>query len=626
MAEELPEIRILSDDVANKIAAGEVIERPASAVKELLENSLDAKATKLEISFKNGGKSFIKITDNGHGMRKDQALTALEAHATSKIKTAADLDTVLSFGFRGEALPSIASISKFTILTKPTAQTLGTKIEIFAGQIKDVKECAIDSGTQMIVEDLFCSVPARRKFLKTDNTEAEHIIKTCRLYALSRPDVSFTLLEDDKTVFKSSPTKSLIQRVEKIFGAEISDKLMPLKSFESYGISIEGAVSKPNESWASARNIYTFINGRPIDSRIVYSALKEAYEDAIPSGRYPAAFLFINLDTRFVDVNVHPAKREVRLKNDYALRNAILAALADSLENFAPKESFDAPKISEPEEVKIEADSTYNHIPKEPMPESFFSRRQAIENLSPIQIAAQNLQAELAANKNANLKEIFKTNEGVKTNSNAEVFYTQKTENENLSIEASWKYLSHLNKKFVLFETQSNSLILMSIPAALKRISYDKIMRSLEGEKAEAQALLIPINIEFTRSDNEIFKNNLSAFQKCGFSIEEFGENFYRISAIPTWIEFTLAGKFIEDFVEIAKEEGSSFGKKTLANQVFAKLASTRTQGADLIEHADMAKLLLKNLFACKSPMFTPDGKRTCKEISAAEIKAFFGE
>ena len=335
----LPEIRILTDDVANKIAAGEVVERPASAVKELLENSLDAGAKRIDIEFNNGGKTLVKVSDDGHGMSPDQILTALEAHATSKIRSADDLDTISSFGFRGEALPSIASVSKFLIRSKPEGQKVGGCVRIYAGKVLENSECAMSRGTEILVEDLFCSVPARRKFLKSDNTEAAHISKTCKLYALARPDVSFSLTEDGRKIFESNHESNLISRVEKIFGSDISEKLIELKPYEAADISLSGAVSKPNESWASSRNIYIFINGRPVDLRVGFSALKEAYQKLVPQGKYPAAFIFIKINPRLVDVNVHPAKREVRLKNEFAVRSAILAALVDTLENYSIRDA-----------------------------------------------------------------------------------------------------------------------------------------------------------------------------------------------------------------------------------------------------------------------------------------------
>ena len=618
----LPEIRILTDDVANKIAAGEVVERPASAVKELLENSLDAGAKRIDIEFNNGGKTLVKVSDDGHGMSPDQILTALEAHATSKIRSADDLDTISSFGFRGEALPSIASVSKFLIRSKPEGQKVGSCVRIYAGKVLENSECAMSRGTEILVEDLFCSVPARRKFLKSDNTEAAHISKTCKLYALARPDVSFSLTEDGRRIFESKHESNLISRVGKIFGSDISEKLIELKPYEAADISLSGAVSKPNESWASSRNIYIFINGRPVDLRAGFSALKEAYQKLVPQGKYPAAFIFIKINPRLVDVNVHPAKREVRLKNEFAVRSAILAALVDTLENYSIRDvsqalppcsayQFSDEKYEESQKLREILDSNLNSsqstIGNPPHEQPIAPN----ENLDSAQIAANMALRNLALKAR---QSSLKIGEGK----------SQGDSDNRPSSSIGWKYLRHFAKRYALFETQNNSLVILSIPAAFKRINYEKIVKNFEGQRAKSQSLLIPVNVEFDRLDDEIFKKAIGYFETCGFEIEPFGERFYRVSAAPTWIEFGDIADFVRDFVERAKEEG--LGKKSLSEQNFAKLAVEMSRGVRIVESEFFANSILDELFACKSPMFAPDGRRTCKEILASEIKSFFGD
>ena len=622
MNDSLPEIRILSETVANRIAAGEVIERPASAIKELLENALDAKATKIDIEFNKGGKTFIKVSDNGHGMRKDQALTALEPHATSKIRTPEDLDTISSFGFRGEALPSIASIGRIRMLTRPASEQVGTEIEIYAGEVRGVKECSMRVGTEIIIEDIFCSVPARRKFLKSDNTEADHIVKTCRLYALVRPDVAFSLKENGRVIFKSARSENLISRVSKIFGAEIAEKLIQVEQSGAFGISVEGAISKPGEFWTSARNIYTFINGRPVDLRPVYSALKESYRNAIPAGKYPAAFLFLTLDPHNVDVNVHPAKREVRLKNEFAVRNVIANLVASKLEAFKPAglvptqkpQSFAATLgiQTPPEPPRAESSNPFYQdvAPQKEDDPSDFAR---------ISISPQDYTP------NAKLSPLQDIAKSALTNLKKEESAPAQPEPAKPST-LGWKYLAHIGGGRILFESQSGSLIILSVSAALKRINYDKILKNFGGERAKSQHLLIPVNVEFERTDDETFKTSINAFETCGFDIEEFGERFYRVTAIPAWLEFGETENFIKSFVELAKEEGVRLGRRKMSEQMFADIAVRRSRRASVAENLHSAMSLLDELFACKSPMFSPDGKRTCKEITAAEMRAFFGE
>ncbi|MBQ6534555.1 MAG: DNA mismatch repair endonuclease MutL, partial [Opitutales bacterium] len=326
-----PEIRILPDDVANRIAAGEVVERPAAVAKELIENSIDAGATRIEVEFKRGGKSFVKVSDDGCGMTRQQALTSLEPHATSKIRAPEDLFAISSYGFRGEAIPSIASVSKFRLRTRPESMAFGTEIDVYAGAVNSVRDCGMAAGTEISVENLFCSVPARRKFLKSDNVEASHIIRLCKLYALALPDISFTLVENSRVVFRSESGMDIVGRVGRIFGSDIAEKLFELPEISSRGISVGGAILKAGESFPTGRNICVFINGRPVDCRAAASAVKEAYSPYIPKGRFAAAFLFITLPPETVDVNVHPAKREVRLKNEFEVRDFLFDALSAAL-------------------------------------------------------------------------------------------------------------------------------------------------------------------------------------------------------------------------------------------------------------------------------------------------------
>ncbi|HRE06543.1 MAG TPA: DNA mismatch repair endonuclease MutL, partial [Opitutaceae bacterium] len=278
-------VRILSDRVANQIAAGEVIERPAAVIKELVENALDAGATKLEVEFRVGGRALMRVEDNGHGMARDDALLALERHATSKIVEADDLNRLASYGFRGEALPSIASVSRFTLQTRVATEEAGTEILVNGGQFVHVRECGRPVGTRIEVAQLFNSVPARRKFLKSDQTEAAHIVQCVRLYALARSDVAFTLIEDGRTIFRSPECTRLEERVEEIFGRQVAEGLLPIEAAEA-GARLHGLIGRPGVGRATRHEMITFVNQRPVDSRTLNYALIESYQDSLPKGRY----------------------------------------------------------------------------------------------------------------------------------------------------------------------------------------------------------------------------------------------------------------------------------------------------------------------------------------------------
>ncbi|HYC72661.1 MAG TPA: DNA mismatch repair endonuclease MutL, partial [Opitutaceae bacterium] len=326
----MPAIRILSDRVANQIAAGEVIERPAAVVKELVENALDAGATRITVEFRAGGRSLMRVEDNGCGMTREDALLSLERHATSKIVETADLDQLATFGFRGEALPSIASIARFELQTRPAGATAGTEILVNGGKLVHVRECGIAPGTRITVSNLFHAVPARRKFLKSDATESAHIIQTVRLYALACPQTAFTLIEDGRVLFQSPACSSLADRVAEIFGRQLAADLLPVEAAEG-GLGLSGLTGKPGVSRATRHELLLFVNRRPVDSRTLHFALIESYATSVPKGRYPVAVLFLELDPAAVDVNVHPAKREVRFRSEGAVRGFVIRAVLQRL-------------------------------------------------------------------------------------------------------------------------------------------------------------------------------------------------------------------------------------------------------------------------------------------------------
>ncbi|HEY9154384.1 MAG TPA: DNA mismatch repair endonuclease MutL, partial [Opitutaceae bacterium] len=332
----MPSIRVLSDRVANQIAAGEVIERPAAVIKELVENSLDARATRVEVEFSHGGRSYMRVEDNGVGMSGDDAQLAIQRHATSKIAEADDLNHLATFGFRGEALPSIASVSRFLLQTKTADANAGTEVLINGGKLVHVRECGKPTGTRIEVAQLFNSVPARRKFLKTDQTEAAHIIQCVRLYALAFPEVAFVLIEDGRIIFQSPKNTTFAERVSGIFGKQISEGLIPLDVSEP-GLRIYGLIGMPGQGRASRHEMISFINQRPVDSRTLNYALIESYHESLPKGRYPVAFVFLEISPAEVDVNVHPAKREVRFRSEPMVRSFVIRSILGRLRELVPQ-------------------------------------------------------------------------------------------------------------------------------------------------------------------------------------------------------------------------------------------------------------------------------------------------
>ena len=683
-----PEIKILPDDVANKIAAGEVVERPASVVKELLENSIDAGATRIDIEFKHGGKTFIKVLDNGCGMTRQQALMSLEQHATSKIRSPEDLFSISSYGFRGEAVPSIASVSKFRMRTRPEGESVGTQIDSYASQVLSVKECGMPRGTEILVENLFSGVPARRKFLKSDNVEAGHIARLCRLYALDLPNLSLTLVENSKVLFHSEEGFGVIARISRIFGRETAENLIELKESQKYGMKVSGEILVPGESFSTSRNICVFINGRPVECRAVYAAVKEAYSQFVPKGRFAGAFLFIELNPSSVDVNVHPAKREVRLKDELGVKNFIADAIIERLKSFSFQEPFGTfgrragdctisgefsralesfsgknsasrnnPETAQEARMGLAAKSSGGaggaiYAPREaPFPSDitaagkqadFHGARIAGENSFEVGESAKILKESApddGAEKNRGAEELRAFEVAAASPAPAILPDADKSRafseySEDLrtakavrtaTANPTWRYVGCIARRFAIFETPK-SMAIMSILSALRRVDFNRIMKALEGEKTPSQKLLLPITMEFGISDDEFFRANRALFESCGFEIDDFGKGYYRIAATPAWLEFSEAEKFVRDIVESSSESGLRTRSKRLGDEMFAYIAAGKIGIGGFVCTEESATSLLSNLLSCPMHMTSPDGRKTLYEISHSRLLSLFGE
>src|SRR5438067_5422442 len=324
-------IRLLPDTVASQVAAGEVVERPASVVKELVENSIDAGARKIDILIRRGGISYVRVIDDGSGMDRDDALLSLERHATSKIRSVSDLEAIGTLGFRGEALPSIASVSRFRLTTREADAIAGTEILVNGGKIDIVRDGGEAPGTQVEVRSLFYNVPARRKFLRAENTESRNIEHQLHLQAIGHAQVAFTLARDDRVVFQLPATATLTDRIRDLYGNELLAQLLPLNGEGSSQIRISGLIGQAGLSRQSRSQQLVFVNGRAIESPVITAAVREGYHTALMKGQYAVTFLFIELDSGSVDVNVHPAKREVRFRDPNGIREAVVRAIHETL-------------------------------------------------------------------------------------------------------------------------------------------------------------------------------------------------------------------------------------------------------------------------------------------------------
>lgn len=601
-------IHILSDRVANQIAAGEVIERPVAVVKELVENSLDAGATQIEVEFRNGGKSYIRITDNGKGMSPDESLLCLERHATSKIREAADLNEVCSFGFRGEALPSIASVSKFTLRTRSKEWEHGTEIFINGGKMIEKKDCGMPVGTVIEVAHLFNSVPARRKFLKTDPTETAHITYNCRLFAVAHPNVAFRVLENGRTVFQSPACENLRDRIAEIWGRNLADDLIPVDvSDPKTGFRLRGLTAKPGVGRSTRRELVTLVNRRPVDSRTLSLAVLDAYHGRIQKGRYPPAFLFLEIHPQEVDVNVHPAKREVRFRDDGAIRRFVLNAITETL---AASRADNIAQTVTPIPLATDA--------KMEMPASLEVKVPGIEKPKIAILPSPSTPICPAVSKATHANTIRTAPQAVASTPDVSPSpATPKTTPD-------WRLIIVLKKRYALFDTP-RGLVMLHLRHADQRVRFERISKEFKNDKATSQRLLIPHPIEFEPLASAALKSQLQQLNAQGFQVEEFGRNFYRIEAVPTWLSPEQAEPFIRDLVDLIRQRGGMRKPSALDSDAIARLAveGSYRRSDSLTDQA--VEQLAKDLLSCDTPHTSPFGRPTFSEVSWNEWERRFG-
>jgi DNA mismatch repair protein MutL len=609
-------IRILTDRVANQIAAGEVIERPAAVVKELVENSLDAGATRIEVEFRQGGRSYIRIEDNGGGMTKDDALLSLERHATSKLVETSDLDRLGTFGFRGEAMPSIASVSRFELQTRPAAGDAGTEILVNGGKLVHVRECGVAAGTRITVSHLFNSVPARRKFLKTDATESAHIIQTVRLYALACPATAFTLIEDGRVLFQSPVCPTLAERVAEIFGRQMTAGLLPVDVTEA-GCRLAGLIGPPGISRATRHEMLMFVNRRPVDSRTLNYALLESYANSLPKGRYPVAVLFLDLDPAAVDVNVHPAKREVRFRSEGEVRGFVIRAVLQRLRELgapaaapvAPAESMPGDPVgggraASPFAAAARTESApYQHGPSV-MSQPFrpFTSLPARPAILPVARG---------------------TDSPASTGASVPRIENRDSKIENPATLAGWRFLGTAYGDYALFEAPGG-VVVLDRRAAHERVWFERLQGQFARGETASQRLLFALPVELDAIASALLADRLGFLHRHGLEVGEFGRNFFRIEAVPAWLEPEDAEMFLRDVIGLMREGRLDEKKAGLANEELARLAAQKAVRLPATVGGTEALALVAQLFACRQPHTSPAGRPTHFELSQGELARRF--
>jgi DNA mismatch repair protein MutL len=603
-------IRILPDRVANQIAAGEVVERPAAVVKELVENSLDAGATRIEVEFRHGGKSFIRVEDNGAGLAPDEALLALERHATSKIREAADLSAVRTFGFRGEALPSIASVSRFTLISRPADDAAGTEILVNGGKLLHQRACGCPAGTRIEVAHLFNSVPARRKFLKTDDTEAAHITRLVRLYAIAHPAVAFSLLEDGRLLFRSPACPDLRERVAEIWGRRLAEELVefPDAADAPAGLRLHGLLGRPGQGRPTRDGLITLVNRRPVDSRTLSYAVLEAYHTHVPKGRYPPAILFLEIDPAAVDVNVHPAKREVRFRDEGRVRQFVLGAVLARLRELTGNTATIQHNHTEPPTLGPQRPTSNIQHPTSNVPSP------ALAAPSPT-LHSQNPTFNASIERPASNKTA-----SAPLNVSSLDVERSKLDVRSSPLRFTWRLLGRWRGNVYLFETPGG-LVLFNARAAHERVWFEELQSRFAAARSPSQRLLFPQPLEFEPLTAAALETHRAWLNQQGFALEEFGRNFYRLEAVPDWLDPARAESFLRDLAELARERGGS----PLRHDDIARLAATRALRLGDQPAEQEIRALAQRLLATKQPLTCPRGRPTFFELAAGDLHRRLG-
>ena len=608
-------IRVLPLHVANKIAAGEVVERPASVVKELVENAIDAGAKSIRISITQGGRKLVSVQDDGCGMTRDDAVLSLERQATSKILDVNDIEEIDTLGFRGEAIPSIASVSRFTITTRRHESDEGTLVQVNAGQLAEVSSAGCPPGTLVEVRDLFCNVPARRKFLRAYATEESHVKQVFTVHALAHPAIGFALNVEGRELYRLAPAATLADRVLDLFGRDFVAELLPVggqparsasegigvpsdnpnnqtsKQSKHQEIRVSGFLERPNLNQPTRRDQYVFVNGRPATAPSIAYALREAYPRRQGDVR-PAAILFIDLPPNQVDVNVHPTKREVRFRDNSAVKQAIMSAIELALRQPPSTRGRPDPALEAPQPGHRDPESG-SPPPAPPVPEPLSTRGRpdpALEAPRPVQV-------EFAVSPDS-------------TDSRPWQWFT---------------YLAQTAEGYLLIETDAG-LVTINPRAARERIVYERLLKasSQDGAKVPSQALLIPETVRMSPADAARIKASLATIAEMGFVIEEFGRDTFKVDAVPQLSENGSPSVMLATIARDLAEGGARRGGARWREELVAKAVARSYAGSSQALTEEGAVRLVEDLCRCRSPYVCPRGKITMILTSNRELNRKF--
>lgn len=622
-------IHLLPDSVANQIAAGEVIQRPASVIKELVENAIDAEACNIHVLVTDAGKTCIQVIDDGKGMSETDARLSFERHATSKIREASDLFALRTMGFRGEALASIAAVAQVELKTRLEAEELGTKLVIAGSKVESQEAVSCPKGSNFSIKNLFFNIPARRKFLKANSTELSNILTEFERIALVHPEVAFSLYSNDSELF-NLPVSSLRQRILAVFGKKLNQQLLSV-DVNTTMIKISGYVAKPETARKKGAHQYFFVNGRYMRHPYFHKAVMDAYEQLIPIGEQISYFLYFEVDPANIDVNIHPTKTEIKFENEQAIWQIISAAVKESLGKFnaVPSIDFDTEDMPDipafeqnlpPEPPRVQYNSDFN-----PFKTSSSGSGGGVTGYSRQKVEWEDLYG--------GLEKASKMNRPVINEPEAEPDYFSPAEPEAPAVLPSTLYANepivekgnlHLQFKgrFILTSVKSG-LMLIDQHRAHIRVLFDRYMMQIRQKQGMSQGVLFPEILQLPVSEAAVLQSIMDDLSAVGFELSDLGGGSYAINGIPAGIEGLNPVELVRSMLHTAMEKGSD-----VKEEIQSILALTLSRAAAIVygqvlSNEEMVNLV-DNLFACVAPNYTPDGKVVLSTIKEEEIEKLF--
>ena len=626
-------IRILSDVVANKIAAGEVVERPSSVVKELLENSLDAGASDIRVEAESGGRRLIRVADDGCGMIRDDAMLAFERHATSKLADVKDLEIISTLGFRGEALPSIASVSRLVLETGSAEESAGTRIEIAGGKLLKVDDLAWPGGTAIAVRDLFFNVPARKKFLRSDQTELAHIASLVTHYSLAHPTKSFQLTHERRELLSVTPVETARERVYQVFGSRVVEELVELPGTErtiqipaqnepeERVFLLRGFVSGPQTQKLNRNSIFLFVNGRLIRDKLLMHALTSAYHNLTPPGTYPFALLFLDCDAEEVDVNVHPSKTEVRFRHGSVVHDFVRDAIRDALLARRPVSSL-SPALPQPG-AELPYSEFTQRMEEQRFDSGFGPPREVLESLPEFELRRIppppprfDFSGEAIPLAEPGLRLPVPDTHGALP----EGAYAPET--GSLDALRDLRPLGQIHDSFIVAAGR-DGLWIIDQHVAHERILFEQVLRK-RGKQAESQRLLMPMIIELTASQQIEFARIAEELNATGFETEPFGNRTIAIQAAPAGLPQGEIEKALFEILETAERELRKASVEDVRRSIAASIACRAAIKINMRLEPKKIEWLLQELARCEAPMSCPHGRPIALRYATREILRSF--